>query len=74
MLTVAVIALAEVGRAARFVNVLFGAWVIAFPWLLRGTTSTAAWNDMIVGTLVILLSFPRGPVVERYGSFERYIR
>jgi uncharacterized membrane protein len=74
MLTVAVIALAEVGRAARFVNALFGAWVIASPWLLRGTTSTAAWNDMIVGTLVILLSFPRGPVVERYGSFERYIR
>ena len=74
MLTVAVIALAEVGRAVRFVNVPFGAWVVASPWLLRGTTTTATWNDMIAGTLMILLSFPRGPVVERYGSFERYIR
>jgi uncharacterized membrane protein len=74
MLTVAIIALAEVGRVARLANMLFGAWVIASPWLLGGTTSAATWNDMIVGTLVILLSFPRGPVIERYGSFERYIR
>jgi uncharacterized membrane protein len=74
MLTVAVIALAEVGRAARFVNLLFGAWIIAAPWLLAGATTAATWNDMIAGTLVILLSFPRGPVIERYGSFEGYIR
>jgi uncharacterized membrane protein len=74
VLTVAVIALAEVGRAARFVNVLFGAWIIAAPWLLAGATAAATWNDMIAGTLVILLSFPRGPVIERYGTFERYIR
>lgn len=74
MLTVAVIALAEVGRPVRFVNVLFGAWVIASPWLLGGTTTTATWNDMIAGTLMILLSFPRGSIIERYGSFERYIR
>jgi uncharacterized membrane protein len=74
MLTVAIIALAEVGRVARFANMLFGAWVIASPWLLVGTTTAATWNDMIVGTLVIVLSFQRGPVIERYGSFERYIR
>ena len=74
ILTVAVIALAEVGRAARFINLLLGAWVIGSPWLLRGTTTAATWNDIIVGILVILLSFPRGPVVERYGSFEKYIR
>ena len=59
IVTVAVIALAEVGRAARFVNMLFGAWVIASPWLLGGATTSATWNDMIVGALVILLSFRR---------------
>jgi SPW repeat len=74
ILTVAIIALAEVGRAVRFVNVILGAWVIASPWLLGGTTTAATWNDMTVGTLVILLSFPRGPVFEQYGSFQRYIR
>ena len=74
ILTVAIIALAEVGRVTRFVNVLFGAWVIASPWLLGGTTTRATWNDMMVGTLVLLLSFPRGPIGERYGSFQRFIR
>jgi hypothetical protein len=74
ILTVAIIALAEVGRAVRFVNVLFGAWVIASPWLLGGTTTSATWNDMIVGSLALLLSFRRGSIDERYGSFERFIR
>ena len=74
ILTVAVIALAEVGRGARFVNVLFGASIIAAPWLLGGATTAARWNDMIAGSLVILLSFQRGPIIEQYGDFQRYIR
>ena len=74
IVTVAVIALADVGRAVRFVNVLFGAWVIVAPWLLGGATASATWNDLIAGALVLLLSFPRGTVGERYGSFERFIR
>jgi uncharacterized membrane protein len=74
ILTVAVIALAEVGRGARFVNVLLGAWIVAAPWLLGGATTAARWNDMIAGSLVILLSFQRGPIIEQYGDFQRYIR
>ena len=74
IVTFAVIAMAEVGRAVRFFNVLFGAWLIIAPWLLGGATISATWNDMIVGALVILLSFPRGKIGERYGSYERYIR
>jgi hypothetical protein len=74
IVTVAVIALAEVGRATRFVNVVFGAWVIAAPWILGGATNASRWSGAIAGALVILLSLPRGPVGERYGSWERYIR
>ncbi len=74
IVTVAIIALADVGRAARFVNVALGAWVMISPWLLEGATASAAWNDAIVGVLVILLSFRRGRIDERYGGFERFIR
>jgi ABC-type polysaccharide/polyol phosphate export permease len=74
IVTTAVIALADVGRAMRFLTIVFGAWVIAAPWILGGTTTSATWNDVIVGTLVILLSAPRGSIGERYGSFERFIR
>lgn len=74
IVTVAMIALADVGRAARFVNVLLGAGVMVSPWLLGGATAAAVWNDAIVGVLVIALSFPRGRIGERYGGFERFIR
>lgn len=70
----AAIAMAEVGRAVRFINILFGAWVIVAPWLLDGTTKSATWNDLIIGAIVILLSFPRGKIGQRYGSYERFIR
>jgi hypothetical protein len=74
IVTVAVIALAEVGRAVRFVNILCGAWVIASPWVLGGATTGSTLSDMIAGAFVILLSVPRSTVGERYGEFEKYIR
>lgn len=74
IVTASVIAFADVGRAVRFINVLFGAWLIAAPWLLGGATTSSTLSDMIAGSLVILLSFPRGRIGERYGSFEKFIR
>ncbi|MDO8502001.1 MAG: vitamin K epoxide reductase family protein [Gemmatimonadaceae bacterium] len=74
IVTIAVIALADVGRAARFVNLFLGAWIIAAPWLLAGASSASTWSDAIAGAVVILLSFPRGRVGERYGTWERFIR
>ena len=74
IVTVAVIALADVGRAARFLNALLGAWIAAAPWLLGGATTASTWNDLVAGAVVVLLSLPRGRVGERYGSWERLIR
>jgi hypothetical protein len=74
VVTVAITALADVGRAVRFVNVLFGVWFIAAPWLLSGATTASTWNDVIAGVALILLSLPRGAVGERYGSWQGFIR
>ena len=74
IVTVALIALADVGRTTRFLNVLFGAWVIAAPWLLAGASTGSKMNDAIVGALVVLFSFRRGSIGERYGSYARFIR
>ncbi|MFS8069273.1 MAG: vitamin K epoxide reductase family protein, partial [Byssovorax sp.] len=54
IVTVAVMALADVGRAMRYLNVLFGAWVIAAPWILGGATPAARWSDAIAGALVVV--------------------
>jgi hypothetical protein len=73
IVTFAVIATGEVARAARYLNLLFGAWIIAAPWLLSGATMGATWSDVIVGTAIVALSFRRGPVRERYANWDRLI-
>jgi SPW repeat len=74
ILTVAVISMAEVGRALRFINVAFGLWLIAGPWLLAGASTVASWAEVAVGIPVIALSLPRGRRSgEHYGTWDNYI-
>jgi len=74
VVTFAIMALAEVGRAARFINIPLGAWLIAAPWLLDGVGSPlATWNGVICGVLLMVLALPRGPVKNSYAGWDRYI-
>jgi nucleoside-diphosphate-sugar epimerase len=74
IITVAVIAMAEVGRALRIINAGFGLWLIAAPWLLSGAGSAAFWANVVAGVAVIMLSLPRGPrSKEHYGGWDRYV-
>ncbi|MDX5437727.1 MAG: SPW repeat protein, partial [Pontibacter sp.] len=73
VVTFAVIAMSEVLRPVRFIFILFGAWLIAAPWVL-GTDNTAVmWNSIASGAALILLSFPKGKVEDKRGSFDKYI-
>jgi len=72
--TIAVIAMAEVGRALRFINVLFGIWLVVAPWLLAGGSATSALAGVLVGLVLIGLSLPRGRRSrEHYGSWDRLV-
>jgi uncharacterized membrane protein len=74
IVTIAVCAMAEVARPLRFLNVPFGLWLIAAPWLLAGGTAGSTWNDIVIGLVVIGLSLPRGRRSrEHYGSWDRYV-
>jgi hypothetical protein len=73
ILTVAVISMAEVVRAGRFLNVLLGLWMVAAPWLLSGTTTSSTWNSVVVGAAIVILSFPRGRIRENYGGWDKYV-
>jgi hypothetical protein len=70
---VAVIALAEVARGLRFLNVAAGLWLVAAPWFLSGATTGSTLNDAIAGLALIALTLPRGAVRERYGRWQRFI-
>ncbi len=74
VVTFAIMAFAEVGRAVRFLNIPCGAWLIVAPWLLDGVGSPlATWNGVICGVLLIVLALPRGPVKNSYAGWDRYI-
>jgi len=74
IVTVTVCAMAEVARPLRFLNVPFGLWLIAAPWILAGAPIGEYWNDPIAGLLVLALSLRRGRrSAEHYGSWDRYI-
>lgn len=74
VVTFSIIALSEVARSVRFINIPLGAWLMAAPWLLDGATSPlAAWNGVISGLLLIALAMPRGPIKESYAGWDRYV-
>jgi hypothetical protein len=74
VVTFSIIAFSEVARSVRFINIPFGAWLLAAPWLLDGIASSwAAWNSVICGLLLIALAIPRGPVKDSYAGWDRYV-
>lgn len=74
VVTFSIIALAEVGRAVRFINLPFGAWLVAAPWLLDGAGSSfATWNSVVGGALLIALALPRGRIRDSYAGWDRYV-
>jgi hypothetical protein len=74
VLTIAGISTAEVVRAGRYLNVLLGLWLVAGQWLLSGANAVSRIDDLAVGLAVVLLSLPRGPVRERYATWQRLIK
>ncbi len=68
-----VIALAEVFRAVRYLNVLLGLGLMITPWLVMESSDVSMGNNLVVGLLIILLSFRKGKISERYGAWDKLI-
>lgn len=74
IITVSIIAMAEVARPLRFINGLFGVWLVAAPWVLSGGQIDGGIATTTIGILIIALSLPRGRrSSEHYGQWDRYI-
>lgn len=68
IITASVTALADVGRAVRFLNVLLGAWVVISPWLLTGATGASAWTSSAATRSGRPARAARGPSRARCGD------
>lgn len=72
VLTVVAIAAAEVARPVRYLNALFGAVLVAVPFMMVADFLTSA-ASVVLGSALIALSIRRGAIRERYGSWQRLI-
>ena len=71
--TVAVIAMAEIGRAVRLLNVPLGLGACLVPFILGGTLAQIALG-LLAGLGLIVCSIPRGdPIRKSYGASERMV-
>jgi hypothetical protein len=72
--TLSFMAMAEVFRAIRFLNILLAIWVISFSLFFIQEDNSHYLFHIIWGILLILVSLPKGKVLERYGSWNRFIK
>ncbi len=74
VITVAIIATAEVARVLRFLNGAFGVWLIAAPFVLAGVGHLGAIVSVAAGVALVGLSLPRGKRSrEHYASWDKYV-
>jgi hypothetical protein len=64
----AFVAIWEVMREIRWLNVALGGWLLLAPWLLGYEHTAAIFNSLLVGTSVMGLSFIKGPTTQRFGG------
>lgn len=73
VITLSVIAMAEVARVLRFINLAFAFWLVLAPWIVDGATVAGTWASVVAGVLLAVLAFPRGPIANRYAGWDRVV-
>lgn len=71
-LTFAVVALAETGRPARYVNVALGALLIGSLLFVEAGGAEIA-SAVVAGLALIVLALPRGKITRRWGLYQKLI-
>jgi nucleoside-diphosphate-sugar epimerase len=74
VITFSVIALGEVARPVRMLNVPLGLWLLLSPWMLEGYSGAAAVASVLAGLLLMGLCVRRGAVRGQYGAWDKVIR
>lgn len=74
VITISIIATAEVARGLRVLNIVAGLWIAAAPIVLTAPSHAATLNGIAVGAALIALNLRRGKrSSDQYASWNRYI-
>lgn len=71
--TFSIIAISEVARISRLVNVPLGLWLAASAFFVGNMPETALWHSLIVGLIIAVLSLPFGKRTHTFGTSDRWI-
>lgn len=74
VITVAVIATAEVARAFRLLNLPLAAWLLAAPWFAENVSAVELAVSTVAALAIAALSLPRGRrSKEHYANWDPYV-
>lgn len=65
--SMATIAIWELTRPLRWVNVVLGAWLLIAPWLL-GHPAAPRWNSLAAGMVILACSLVKGSRTHQFGG------
>jgi SPW repeat len=65
--SMATIAIWELTRPLRWVNVILGSWLLIAPWLL-GHPADAHWNSLTASMLILACSLVKGNRTHHFGG------
>jgi hypothetical protein len=63
-----------VTRIARFANVFIGLLLIVAAFVFALQQPIVLCSDLVSGVVLILVSLPKGEIVERYAGWNKYIK
>ncbi len=67
---ISIIAMAEVARALRVINLLFAVVALILAFFVSGS---GLISHIVVGLALGVMTLRRGPIKEKYGSWDRFI-
>lgn len=71
ILTFAIIAMSEVARPVRIINVLLGVILLAGMWITEGVSSEMKLIVSVIALTIIILSLPAGSFRHHYGAYDK---
>lgn len=74
VITVSIVAAAEVARTLRIANAALGSWLLAAPWLHEGHDAAGRIASVAAGAALVALSLPRERrSAEHCAGWDRFI-